>query len=205
MSTIGYGVMHPVSTYAQAIVTIEAAVGILGVALITGLLFAKVSRPTSGILFSRPLIFNNFNGQPLLSFRVGNTRGNDIMDASVKLTVLVDHTSSEGQVIRRMHDLKLVRESSPFFALSWTVMHELNEESPMWDSKKNELISENIFAFSVVLIGHDGTYSQTIYKRHTYYPEDIRQNHQFVDVISSLSDGRLMVEYDKFHDTNELS
>lgn len=198
-STIGYGVMTPRTPYGNLVVTAEAAVGLLSAAFATGLMFAKAARPRSSALFSRPMILTLRNGAPCLVFRVGNARGNDVVDATVSVTALKEEVTMEGHHMRRQHDLKLVRDRSPFFTLTWVVMHEITKESPLygvdWANPKD------LVAIVTTLSGHDGTYGQTTYARHAYGPEDVRVGHRFVDVLSQLPNGRMMVDYAKFHDT----
>ena len=202
MSTIGYGVMAPATAYGHTIVTIEAAVGLIGVALATGLMFAKASRPRNSVLFSDTMVISKQNGRPVLVFRAGNARGNDIVDATMTVSVLRDEFTPEGHHIRRIHDLKLARQNSPFFSLTWVLMHEIDADSPLydvdWDNPHDHLVG-----VIVTLVGHDGTYGQTIYARHLYSPDEIKPDRRFVDVLSQLDDGRLMVDYTKFHDTIE--
>lgn len=200
LSTIGYGAMSPETEYGNILVTIEAAVGMLGVALATGLMFAKASQPRSSALFSRVMTLSPRNGVPTLLLRVGNARGNDVVDATIDITVLIDELTPEGEHMRRLHELELVRRRTPLFAVSWTVMHEITESSPLygldWDSEDSDIIG-----LIVTLMGHDGTYGQTVYARKIYYVEDVRHDHRFVDVINQLEDGRLMIDYERFHDT----
>lgn len=202
VSTIGYGAMNPATSYGHTIVAIEAAVGLFLVALATGLMFAKASRPRASVLFSRPLVVSDYNGAPHLIFRVGNARGNEVVDASITLSALVDEMTPEGQHLRRVHDLELVRSRTPVFSLSWVVMHPINESSPLygaeWDADDC-----NVLLLIVTMTGHDGTYNETIYARHNYDVSDVRVGHRFVDVISQLADGRLLVDYERFHDTEE--
>lgn len=198
MGTIGYGVLNPQTLFGNWVVTAEAAVGMLGVALATGLMFAKASRPRPNFLFSQVMTVNNMNGKRTISFRVGNTRGNDIVDAKVSVNVVLEEVTAEGQHLRRMYPLTLIRDNSPLFALTWVVMHEINADSALnqfdWSEENLKLVS-----IIVTLMGHDGTYGQTCYARHIYYPDQILADHRFVDVISELPDGRLMIDYDKFH------
>ena len=200
LSTIGYGAMSPDTQYGDILVTAEAAIGLLVVALATGLLFAKASRARSSVLFSNRLVVNKRNGVPTLIFRAGNARGNEIVDATMTVTALMDEITPEGEHTRRLHDLVLLRKTSPLFTLSWTVMHEVDETSPV----KNVVWSAcgaQVTGIIVTMMGHDGTYGQTVYARHIYYPEDIRVGERFVDVIHQLPDGRIMIDYDVFHDT----
>ncbi len=200
MSTLGYGVMSPATTYGNVIVTIEAAVGLLGVALATGLTFAKVSRPQARVLFSNGIALTHYGGQKVLMFRVGNARGNEIVDASVNVSVARDEISPEGQHMRRMYDLRLLRSRSPLFMLSWSVIHPLDEDSPLkdmdWDHPE-----KSFYSIIATLSGFDGTYAQTVHSRHLYEPADVESRQHFVDILSELPDGRMMVDYTRFHET----
>jgi inward rectifier potassium channel len=200
LSTIGYGAMSPETTYGDIVVTAEAAVGLLSVALATGLLFSKASLPKSGVLFSKVLTLTKRHGVPTLSFRAGNARGNEVVDANVTVSVLKDDISPEGEHLRRLHDVPLVRSRTPLFALTWAVMHEIDDASP-FENCSLDATDSPILAIIVTLMGHDGTYGQTIYARHIYYADDIREGERFVDVISQLPDGRMMIDYARFHDT----
>lgn len=111
-----------------------------------------------------------------------------------------DEFSAEGQHTRRLLDMTLRRARSPMFILSWLAVHEIDDSSPVADVDWSH-VDEQVTSWVVTLIGHDGTYGQTVYARHVYYPEDVRIDHHFVDVISQLPDGRFMVDYGKFHDT----
>jgi len=191
LSTIGYGYFTPADIGSNILVTAQAVVGMTFVATITGVTFAKFSRPISHIVFSDKAVIANMDGKDFLSFRVGNKRENDIVDASIKVTGLFYHTTSEGHKIRKMIDLDLTRERSAFFALSWVVYHPL-ENSPF--------TLENLLGISVLVTGHDGTYSQTIYSRKMYYPDDIHLNSQFADVIYEDENNVTRVDFEKFHD-----
>lgn len=199
MSTIGYGALSPGSTWGNAIVTLEAATGMVCVAVMTGLVFAKLSRPRSGIMFSRNLLLTSMNGKRVLMLRAANTRGNEVMDASVTLSVLMDEVTPEGHHFRRVRDLSLVRSRTPVFMLSWTIMHEVDTDSPLaevdWSRPE-----QHVASFIATVIGHDGTYGQTTYARHNYGANDLVVNARFVDIVHTLADGRLMVDYARFHD-----
>ena len=200
LATIGYGALAPTTGYANVIVTLEAAAGILFVALSTGLMFAKASRPQSSVLFSKPMVVTTRHGVPTLMFRVANARGNEVVDASLTVSVLVDEMSPEGHHLRRLHDVELMRSRSPMFVLSWVVMHEIDDTSPLRDVDW-ERPEDHLSVLTITMLGHDGTYGQTTYARHIYYPEDIRYGHRFIDVLSQLDDGRLMIDLTQFHDT----
>lgn len=195
MSTIGYGVLSPQGHVANILVTIEAAFGLISVAVLTGLVFAKISKPYAKIRFSKNAIINDFDGVPCLSFRMGNIRGNDIVEANVTLSALMDEQTVEGQSFRRIYDLKLKRSYTPFFKLSWTLFHPLDERSPLY--KMNDQ-KESLQAIAVTVTGHDGTFSTTVYSRHLYSPDDIIENKYFKDILSFETGGKMTVNYNNF-------
>ena len=178
----------------------EAVLGVILIALMTGMVFAKASRPQSSVLFSKKLTVTRKDGQDVLMLRLGNGRGNDIVDATITVAVMTDVTSPEGHSMRRLLDLDLVRKQSPLFTLSWTVMHVVDENSPLhgidWKDPGGRFMG-----LIAIMTGHDSTYAQTTHARHIYYPENVRYGHRFVDVISTMDDGRIMVDYTKFHRT----
>ncbi|MGK0366921.1 MAG: inward rectifier potassium channel [Thermoproteota archaeon] len=193
VSTIGYGNLAPIGNMANALVTIQAIIGIIFVAILTGVIFSKFSRPKSKILFSNKAIVTSMDGKKYLCFRVGNERKNDLVDVSVKITALINHTTSEGRFMRKMVDLELKRSSTAFFALTWSIFHPL-ENSPV--------DFDNLLALNTLIIGHDGTYSQTVYARKMYYLDDILFDKTFVDVVKDAGNGLVDVDFTKFHDIN---
>ena len=198
MSTIGYGAMSPQTPYGDLIVTIEAAVGLLGVALATGLMFAKASRPRASVLFSDNILISEMDGERVLNLRLGNARGNEVVQAEVNVAVIRDYMTDEGHHFRKVLDLPLRRSQTPVFTLSWLVMHNLDEDSPLYDVDFDTC--EGVFGFVVTMMGHDATYGTTTHARKTYWPEAVLTDRRFVDVMSELDDGRLLIDYAKFHD-----
>ena len=196
-STIGYGAMSPGTQWADAVVVAESAVGLLFVAMATGVMLAKASRPRSSVLFSRPIVLTRRNGQDVLTFRVANALGNEMADAHITVTALLDEITEEGEHMRRLHDLKLVRARTPLFVISWSVMHVLDETSPLYGRVREGTLGPIV----ATLTAHDGTYGQTNYARYVYNPDALQVDRSFVDVISQLPDGRLLLDLEKFHHT----
>ena len=127
LSTIGYGRLAPLTGYTNAVVSLEAFVGILQTALATGVVFARVSRPKSRVMFSRSAVITPYEGAPVFMFRIANQRRNWIMEAEVTLTFARQTVTPEGHIMRRFQELHLLRRRSPLFAYSWTVMHPVDE------------------------------------------------------------------------------
>jgi inward rectifier potassium channel len=195
MTTIGYGALSPTGEVANILVTIEAFYGLIAVAAMTGIVFAKLSKPHAKIRFSKNLVLSKFNGELCLSFRIGNTRQNDIVEGHVNVTALLDEVTDEGEKIRRVHDLKLKREFTPFFKLTWTIFHVVDESSPLFDFDK---ALENLNAIMVTISGHDGTFSTTVYERKLYKPDEIIKDRYFKDIIQERGFGDVFIDYSKF-------
>ncbi len=203
MATIGYGAMYPRTEYANTIVAIEAFLGLWGVAMVTGLAFSRFSRPTARVIFSRVATIAPFNGVLTLMYRTGNQRFNQILEAQQRATLIRDEVTSEGEFMRRFYDLQLVRSQSPIFALTWTVMHAIDESSPLYQVTAKELI-ECQAEIVITLTGIDETVSQTIHARHSFVASEIMWNMRFVDIIFKTPDGGRGVDYTLFHDVQPI-
>jgi inward rectifier potassium channel len=204
ISTIGYGQMVPATLYANLVMTAESAVGLLLVALATGLVFARFSRPTARVLFSRVAVIGPHNGRPTLSLRLANVRQNQILAAEVSMTLVRDEVSTEGERRRRFYDLRLTRQRSPVFALTFTVMHEIDRHSPLFDTDPDALAAVNA-ELVVATSGIDETLVQPVHARTSYLPHEILWNRRFVDILGWTEDGRRVIDYRRFHDTEPLA
>jgi inward rectifier potassium channel len=200
IASIGYGILSPKSTYANTIVVIEAFVGILNLALITGVVFARFSRPTARVLFSNVAVVTTFDGMPTLMFRAANQRGNQILDANITVSLAREVVTKEGIAMRRFEELKLVRARTPLFALSWTIMHRIDETSPLYGANLDSLIDDQV-EIVALLSGTDDTLSEVIYARHAYAPHHILWSRRFADVLGVNPKGRRVVNLHRFHDT----
>jgi inward rectifier potassium channel len=200
MATVGYGQMYPATRYANLVVTVETAVGLMFVAIATGLVFARFSRPTARILFSRVAVIGPYNGMPTLSFRLANQRRNQILQAEVAATLLRDEETKEGSLIRRFYDLKLQRYRTPVFALTFTVMHQIDRDSPLYGIDADSLAARNA-ELVVTASGLDETLARQVHARTSYLPDEILWEHRFVDVLGWTEDGRRVIDYRRFHDT----
>ena len=202
MATIGYGDMYPQDLAANLIATTETVYGMMTMALSTGLLFARVSRPTARMTFSRIAVIDDFDGKPHLMFRVANQRRNQIVEAQMRFYVLRLETSFEGVEMRRFHDLALVRDHTPVFALTWTVMHRIDEASPLHGVTPEMMRAEDM-TLVCTMTGTDETFAQTVYARYAYNADTVRWKARFADIFTIDPDGRRAVDYTRFHDVAE--
>ncbi len=198
-ATIGYGNMAPGTTYAHLLVTVESFAGMLAVALGTGILFAKFSRPMARVGFSKNAVIGQRNGQPCLMWRLANQRGNALLDASMQAHVLMDDISSEGHRMRRVHALELERNGMPMFTLAWTCIHHLDEKSPLFGLSV-ENAAERLVGLIVSFSGVDDTMVQTVHARQLYNPEDLRSGVRFVDMIDNSTPGTLVIDHAQLHE-----
>lgn len=198
IATIGYGAMYPVSRFAQALTAIEALVGLVGLSAATSLMFARFSRPSARVLFSKVLVITPHHGQPTLMFRMANRRHNQILEARVKVALSEDQITPEGMPLRKLEPLKLIRSESPLFALSWTVMHVIDEASPLW-GRSIDLLAATDALFIVSMTGLDEQMGQTVHARHLYSVTDLYKDHRFKDIISRDRDGAIRIDYGQFH------
>jgi inward rectifier potassium channel len=203
LGTLGYGVMAPRTLYTNLLVTVESFSGILTIALFTGIIFARFSRPFARVLFSKVAVVAPFDGVPTLMLRAANQRGEAIMDASVVVSLARQYTTHEGVTMRRFEELKLLRSSNSLFALSWTVMHAIDQNSPLCNLSPQQMADLDM-EIVVMLNGLDEILSDRIYARHAYWAEEILWNRRFVDVISVSPNGDRVVDLTRFHDTKEI-
>ena len=203
MSTIGYGAMYPQTIYAQILVTVEVLVGLLLVAMGTGLMFARFANVKARVLFSNVAVVCPFHGLPTFMFRVANQRDNRIIEARIRMSLLKNEISPDGHNLRRFYDLKLLRSHSPSFRLSWQVMHPIDEDSPFFGETPASL-AELDGEILVTLTGLDETFSQTIHARHAYSCRDILWSMRFVDILYQTENGRYIVDYENFHNVIPL-
>lgn len=207
MATIGYGGMYPTSRAAHALVVLEAVTGILGVALVTGLTFAKFARPSARVLFCEKAVINLRNGVPHLMFRMANWRHNQVVEAQLRVILLITERTQEGEEHRIPLDLPLTRERTAMFFLTWTAMHRIDERSPFHGATKDEVMARlraQRAELYLNLMGQDETFAQTIHARYRYQIEDIAWHARFADVLSVAEDGTRTIDYRVFHEVIPL-
>lgn len=203
LASIGYGVMNPQTLYANLIVTLESIASLMLFAVITGIAFTRFAKSSSRVMFSHVVTIHNYNGVPTLMFRTANERRNNILEARLRVYLMIDEITAEGQMMRRLHELKLVRDHSPVFLLSWTVMHTIDQTSPLYSMDKETMLRLNAQVL-VSLTGVDETIEGTIHARHMYSASQILCDRRFVDVIHMSKDGHRYLDYNYFHETTAI-
>ncbi len=191
--------MSPEGIVANVLVTLEAVTGFTFYALMTGLVFSKFSRPTALVTFSDRAVINDDMGERHFILRMINDRGNRIVDAEASLFMMRDDVLPDGSIMRRYYDLPLVRSKVPIMQLSWSVMHLIDEKSPLYGETLDSLNDKNAEVI-VSLSGLDESLSSTIHTRFSYMYEDIHFDRSFAQILHRQPDNTLEVHYDKIHD-----
>jgi inward rectifier potassium channel len=202
LSTAGYGDMHPQTHYGHFIAAVELFTGIFSMSLMTGLIFSRFSRPNARLLFADNPVIYNHDGKPTLMLRLANERHNIISNATAKLWLFKNIVSMEGEQLRRFYELQLTQNQNPGLALSWTLYHVLDNTSPLYGLNAGDLEACKA-ALVLVMSGYDVVAAQTVHARKTYDQSDIRFGHRYVDILDTSEDGRLRVDYGRFHETME--
>lgn len=197
MATIGYGVMNPVSTAAHAVMIVEAIFGIIVVALATGLVFTKFSRAAARMAFSRYAVITTHDGKQTLMFRCGNMRSNVIVQAQLHVACSLSRRTAEGRPFYRIIDLPLVRDRMSGLRRGWTVMHVIDEASPIYGLDANALEAGDL-EIEISLTGLDDITMQTVHSSHLYTFHDVRFGYRLADTISPLANGDILFDLTKF-------
>jgi len=203
LSTVSSATINPRAVISSVIAGVEAFAGLLILAVMTSMLYARFSRPIARILFSNVIILGTEGGKPAIIFRVANERLNDVSEAKLSVVFIRNETSEEGEDYRRLYDLKLLRNYSPIFALTWTVVHVIDSESPLKGLAPEDLV-EIEAEILVTLTGIDYAFSQPLHARNSYSSDDFVQGVKFADMISRRKDGKLSINLSKINEVERL-
>jgi inward rectifier potassium channel len=204
MATIGYGKMVPVSMFTNILVSIEALSGLVALALMTGLVFAKFSRPTARVRFSRYVVIGPRDGVSSLMIRMANQRADRIVEANIHAVFARQETTAEGESIRRFYDLGMTRNVSSLFVLSWTAVHRIVPGSPLFGETR-ESLADSQPQIVVSITGLDEVFSQTIHARYAYGLDEIIWGARLADVLVRHPDGSQSVDYTHFDDVEKIA
>ena len=199
LATVGYGDMHPQTHYGHLIATIEIFTGMSFLAVMTGLIFARFSRPRARFIFARNPVVTIHEGQPTLMIRIANERNNTISQALARLWLVRMETTAEGTDFRRYYELSLDRSEHPMFMLSWSIFHAIDETSPLYRMTPAELAAVDA-ALTLNVSGVDDNSAQYLYARKLYSHQDIRWNHRYRDITSFSKTGVLVIDYSLIHE-----
>ena len=199
-STVGYGDMHPQTIYGHIIATSENFVAMLQLAMMTGLVFARFSRPRARIIFAKYPVVTQHNGVMTLIFRLANARSNFITEATAKLWMISGTTTEEGKRFVGFEQLRLLKSENPTFALSWTLFHPIDDDSPLQGMDKEALAASKM-NFVVSIAGFDEASAQIVRTRDVFTAQDVRFGHEYVDFVWIDEHGLRHIDYTKIDAT----
>lgn len=203
LATIGYGSISPANTAANIVVTIESLVGLLGFALVAGIVYARFARPRADIRFSEHAIIAPYRNITALMFRIANQRANELVDLHAKV-ILARRKKNMSSADRDFTQLELERSDVVFFPLTWTVVHPINDKSPLKGLTYQDLVMHEA-EFLVLLNGFDETFSQTVHTRSSYLAEDVIWGAKFKSVFTSTDDGKIAVDVSKLDEIDRVA
>ncbi|MEX1323837.1 MAG: ion channel [Synechococcaceae cyanobacterium] len=204
LGSIGYGVLHPTSLWVNLVVTVEAFLGLLFIAVTTGLAFARFSRSRARLQFSRVATIEPWQGCPTLTFRVASVRQTSLVDGRIKASMAIDEDSSDGRTMRRIVPLALVRDQSISFQRMWTVLHRIDANSPLYGLSREELErrhGEILVAFQ----GIDEILLAPVHFRCSYGVGDLRFQERFRDMVRMDGPDSICLDFSRFDETEALN
>jgi inward rectifier potassium channel len=203
VATIGYGSIAPITIAANLLMTVESLVGLLGFSLVAGIVFARFARPNAQIIFSDVALIAPYRNITAFMFRIVNQRSNEIVEMEAKVLLSIrrrDGAANERDFLQ----LKLERERVAFFPLSWTIVHPIDNTSPMYGLTPEELRSRD-GEFLILLNGFDETFSQTVHTRSSYKPDEVICNARFKSILNiPTDDGLISIDIRKLHEVEML-
>jgi inward rectifier potassium channel len=199
-STVGYGDMHPQTDYGHIVATVENFVGMMLLAMMTGLVFARISRPRARIIFARYAVVAQHDGAPTLMFRMANARSNFISEATAKAWMIGPSVSREGRRLVGFQPMRLLKSENPTLALSWVLFHPIDADSPLYGMDEATLAASEV-NFVVTVVGFDETSSQTVHARNVFAAQDVRFDQEYEDIVWVDDDGMRHINYAKIDAT----
>ncbi len=186
-ATIGYGTIHPIGLFANLLVTVESYYSMIMTALVTGIVFARFARPTTRILFSEMAVIAPFQDKTAFMVRLVNARNNQMIEVEARIT-FSRLVNENGKIVRRFDMLELEREKVLFLPLAWTVVHPIDEKSPLCGLTEKDLEESNA-EFAILLSAMDETYAQEVHTRTSYKPNELKFGYKFANIYNETESG----------------
>lgn len=203
LATVGYGHMYPETLYGHAVTTVEIMSGVFLLAVMTGLIFVRFSRPAARIVFSNSVAIAPFNGRPTLMLRVGNLRQQSLVEVEFRLMFTRDEPILEGDNFRHFYNLKLAFDRLIAWPAALTLRHTIDETSPLYGATIESLQAERAILIASV-VGIDPVIPASVQKQQDYSARDFRFEHRFVEIYTEEGDGKLTVDYGRLHETEPV-
>jgi inward rectifier potassium channel len=189
ITTLGYGRISPVGFWASAVAALESMLGIMGFALITGLLYGRFSRPTAKLIYSQKSLIGPYQGGAAWMFRLANIRSNQLIEVEVQVTYSRIEQLENGKKARRYYGLNLERSKVNFLALSWTIVHPIDADSPLLGTTPEDF-RDSDSEFIILIKAFDDTYSQTVHTRSSYRYDEVTWGAKFLPMFEEADNDK---------------
>jgi inward rectifier potassium channel len=203
LATVGYGHMYPHTLYGHVVTTLEIISGMFGLAVMTGLIFVRFSRPTARILFSKSIVIAPFDGRPALMLRIANLRQRSLVEAEFRIMFSRDQDIVEDDSYRHFYALKLDFERMIVFPAALTLRHTIDEHSPLFGATPQSLEASNA-TFVASVVGIETVIPAAVQTQQNYTWRDVRFGERFVEIYSELKEGQITVDYGRIHHTEPV-
>jgi inward rectifier potassium channel len=204
LATVGYGHMYPQTLYGHIISTIEIMTGIFLIAVMTGLIFVRFSRPSARVAFSKSIVIAPLNGQPTFMVRIGNQNQHSMVEAEFRIMYSRDEPLLEGGDFRHFYVLNLHFDRLTVFPAALTLRHTIDESSPLYGATPESLEAERAL-FIVSVVGIDPVIAAGVQTQQDYNWRDVRFGERFVEIYTEQGGGKLTVDYGRLHDTEPIA
>jgi len=204
LTTVGYGRIAPTGLLMSTVASLESLLGLMGFAIATGLLYGRFSRPIAHILYSDKAVVAPYLDMTGLMFRIVNARDNQIIDLSVEVNLSMLQKDEHGRKTRSYNRLHLERSQVNFFPGSWTIVHPITDESPLFGMSQEELLEKHA-EFLILIKGTEDTFNQTVHSRSSYHAEEVIFGQKFVSMFGEIdSSGHVVLDLSKLSETNPV-
>ncbi len=191
-TTLGYGRISPDGLLANLAAAFQALLGLMAFAIVTGLVFGRFSRPAARLAFSRQMVVAPYQAGTSLQFRVANRRSNNLMEIEARILLMTVEPLDRG-LLRKYKSLTLERPSVQFLPLTWTVVHPIDEASPLWGQTAEHLTRQQA-EFLILIKAFDDTFFQTVHVRHSYRNEEVVWGARFVPAFEADARGEMVLD-----------
>lgn len=196
-TTLGYGGLSPNGVASAMISSIEAFVGLMFFAFTTGLLYGRFSKPRAAIRFSKELIFRDFGNHNAIMFRIENDRNSTMIDPKVSVTLSLSKENKRGEFTNEFYNLKLERQTIQFLPTTWTIVHDINKESPLIEFSEKDLTKQH-GELLVMVSYYDESFNQVVHQMYSYILEDVKLNYKFVKAYYYNENGQMVLDHKLF-------
>lgn len=203
ITTVGYGAISPQGTVSGIISSIEALAGLMSFSFITGLLYGRFSKPKSSVNFSKSIVLRNFEDKRALMFRLTNKRTTIMIEPEIKVTLTITERNKKGEFNRSFYQLSLERDKLTYLPTMWTVVHKINEESPLF-SYSNEALKDLDAKIYILFQYHEDSYSQKLYQMHSYNLENLKLNTKFSSSVRFSEEGQIVLDHNLLDKTEPI-